>query len=453
MAIGTFREVSQLFRRNRFHLFDLPYAPLFGTGVAGIGLDASGSMVSMFEKAMKASLSQSSTYGLRHCYLDGVTAVRPDRAGTVTSRGFIKGSFVVPLDSCYAFESELLGAITAIECARDFGWDHLWLECDSTYVVNLLTRREEVVPWVYKSRWVNRLLYVSIHSGFSHLEEEIRLDLLSKIAVSSTGVQWWWGLPDSYVLTTVTYEDDQDMVKLALLYFFETAVLSKERPMLVWGYETISSLTETFGIKSSTSICPRMLNWIISGMTNKSNLGGYLWWMGLHEMPLIATVHHTGGRKPSDIASVVEDKSDVHDHTDRSSPIASLVVATSPATSDAYHPHSAPYAYDAHRMYDHRIDHAANHLVPPVPISSSPIAKFEHSMNVFNQMSDRKLADNRRKRRCGKTIKSPYDCQSLCRKMIRTLPMLGSVKFDPYCPVPNEVTRQYAHFMDTSADN
>ncbi|KAF3449531.1 hypothetical protein FNV43_RR10260 [Rhamnella rubrinervis] len=62
----------------------------------------------------------------------------------VTSRGFINGSFVVPLDSCYTFESELLGAIITIECARDFGWDHLWLECDSTYVANLLIRREEV---------------------------------------------------------------------------------------------------------------------------------------------------------------------------------------------------------------------------------------------------------------------------------------------------------------------
>ncbi|KAF3455772.1 hypothetical protein FNV43_RR00414 [Rhamnella rubrinervis] len=68
----------------------------------------------------------------------------------VTSRGFIKGSFAIPLDSCYAFESELLGAIIAIECARDFGWDHLWPECDSTYVTNLLIRREDIVPWAYK---------------------------------------------------------------------------------------------------------------------------------------------------------------------------------------------------------------------------------------------------------------------------------------------------------------
>ncbi|KAF3434559.1 hypothetical protein FNV43_RR21644 [Rhamnella rubrinervis] len=58
-------------------------------------------------------------------------------------------------DMCYAFESELLGAIIAIECARDFGWDHLW-------------------------------------------EENVVADALLKLVVSSFAVQWWWGLPDSY---------------------------------------------------------------------------------------------------------------------------------------------------------------------------------------------------------------------------------------------------------------
>ncbi|KAF3449811.1 hypothetical protein FNV43_RR05890 [Rhamnella rubrinervis] len=69
----------------------------------------------------------------------------------VTCRGFTKGSFLVPLDSCYTFESELCGAIIAIECAKDFNWDHLWLEWDSTYVANLLSHRDLIVPWALKA--------------------------------------------------------------------------------------------------------------------------------------------------------------------------------------------------------------------------------------------------------------------------------------------------------------
>ncbi|KAF3453103.1 hypothetical protein FNV43_RR03537 [Rhamnella rubrinervis] len=103
---------------------------------------------------------------------------------------------------------------------------------------------------------------------------------------------------------------------------------------------------------------------------------------------------------------------------------------------------------DAYRTCDKRIDHAANHLVPPVSISSSPIAESEHSMKIFTQMSDRKLAGSLRKRRAARTIESSYDCQSLRRKMIHTLPMSGSVTFDPYRPITMRLSSAVSHFMD-----
>ncbi|KAF3453983.1 hypothetical protein FNV43_RR04425 [Rhamnella rubrinervis] len=130
------------------------------------------------------------------------------------------------------------------------------------------------------------------------------------------------------VFSTTTCENDDDMVKLALLYFLETVILSKEKPtpipvervdmlddikyfltypwgtlsynatvksmrgcpgkrsnashtysitgfpiaFMVWGYETIPSLAEAFGIKSSLPRCPRMRNWTISGMPKKKIL-------------------------------------------------------------------------------------------------------------------------------------------------------------------------------------
>ncbi|KAF3433639.1 hypothetical protein FNV43_RR24742 [Rhamnella rubrinervis] len=61
---------------------------------------------------------------------------------------------------------------------------------------------------------------------------------------------------------------------------------------------------------------------------------------------------------------------------------------------------------DVHRTCDQRIDHAANHLVPSVSISSSPSAESKHSVKIFTQMSNRKLVGGRRKRRMAKTIES-----------------------------------------------
>ncbi|KAF3450529.1 hypothetical protein FNV43_RR06614 [Rhamnella rubrinervis] len=277
---------------------------------------------------------------------------------------------------------------------------------------------------------------------------------------------------------------------------------------MVYGYESISSLAKTFEIKSLTSICPRMLNWTITGMTNKNKLNDIFGRRGLHEVPLIATVHHARGRKPSNIASVVEGEPDVHDHIDRGtsvevrlyvmeekissinsrlscmdnilSSIDSRLSSMESKLDCLIKLFSSTYnttrvqgtmtmisvsiklkvedergvgVDDAHRTCDRRIDHATYHLVPPVSILSSPIMESEHSVQVFTQISDRKLAGGRRKRRCEKTIESPYDCQSLCRKMIRTLPVFGSVKFDLYCPVPDEVAQQYEHFIDTSVDD
>ncbi|KAF3456069.1 hypothetical protein FNV43_RR00712 [Rhamnella rubrinervis] len=93
------------------------------------------------------------------------------------------------------------------------------------------------------------------------------------------------------------------------------------------GYETIASLAAAFGIKSSTPVCPQMQNWTISGMPNKNKLEDIFAGEGfevvgvmvlnVHEMPLIATVHHAGGRKTSDITLIVEDKLDVDVDTDR----------------------------------------------------------------------------------------------------------------------------------------
>ncbi|KAF3436851.1 hypothetical protein FNV43_RR19604 [Rhamnella rubrinervis] len=349
------------------------------------------------------------------------------------------------------------------------------------------------------------------------------------------------------VFSTVTCEDDNDMVKLALLYFLDTVILSKEKPMtihvervdmlydieyfltylwdtlsydatvksmrgcpgkrnntshtysitsfpiafMVWGYETIPSLAEAFGIKSSLPICPRMRNWTISEMPKKKILEDIFVGQGfevvrvmvsrVYEIPLIATVHNVEGRKPYDAAPVVKDKPDVDLDTNRvhsvadkdktgtkkndavkrgrrhsspfaytpaasahqSSPIASPIDA---ATPDAYHRHSSPAPHTSTEL-DEDDDQCFDEVGgKDVGVES------KHSMKVFTQMSDRKLAGGRRKRRATKTIESSYDCQSLRRKMICTLPTSGSVTFDPYRPVSDEHIETVAQLIRQRVD-
>lgn len=65
----------------------------------------------------------------------------------VTNGAFVKVCFAIPLGNKYAFEAELLIVIYALKVAQKYSWDMLWLECDSMYLVHLLSYRSLNVPW------------------------------------------------------------------------------------------------------------------------------------------------------------------------------------------------------------------------------------------------------------------------------------------------------------------
>ncbi|KAK2642911.1 hypothetical protein Ddye_024674 [Dipteronia dyeriana] len=65
-------------------------------------------------------------------------------------RDFVKGCFAVPLDHAFAFEAELLAASMTINFAWQNGWHRIWLESDSSYVVQLLFSCSEQVPWRFQ---------------------------------------------------------------------------------------------------------------------------------------------------------------------------------------------------------------------------------------------------------------------------------------------------------------
>lgn len=51
-----------------------------------------------------------------------------------SSRGFVRGFFVIPLGQAYVFKVELDVALYAFEKAQQFSWDKIWLECDFSFV-------------------------------------------------------------------------------------------------------------------------------------------------------------------------------------------------------------------------------------------------------------------------------------------------------------------------------
>ncbi|KAL8498892.1 hypothetical protein ACS0TY_022020 [Phlomoides rotata] len=60
----------------------------------------------------------------------------------------------------FAFEAELATAITAISLAYEKHWTNLWLQSDSSYVVNFLKTRTLLVPWRLLGQWhkIRRLM-------------------------------------------------------------------------------------------------------------------------------------------------------------------------------------------------------------------------------------------------------------------------------------------------------
>ncbi|XP_057803701.1 uncharacterized protein LOC131019033 [Salvia miltiorrhiza] len=72
-----------------------------------------------------------------------------------------------------AFEAELFALIIAIESAHKAGWQHVWFDADSTFVVSLMSFRSLNIPWRFKARWIQALSYAAaISYQISHIFRE-----------------------------------------------------------------------------------------------------------------------------------------------------------------------------------------------------------------------------------------------------------------------------------------
>lgn len=85
------------------------------------------------------------------CNTDGCALGTPGRGGAGgifrTALSFPHGAFAIHFDSIFAFEAELWAVMFALSKAMEFNWNYIWLESESTYVVNLLSTKSHKVPW------------------------------------------------------------------------------------------------------------------------------------------------------------------------------------------------------------------------------------------------------------------------------------------------------------------
>lgn len=72
------------------------------------------------------------------------------------SKAVILGCFSYSIGISYSFYAELMAAMIAIELAWEKGWRRLWLEYDSTLVLQAFNS-SNLVPWKFRNKWLNCL--------------------------------------------------------------------------------------------------------------------------------------------------------------------------------------------------------------------------------------------------------------------------------------------------------
>ncbi|KAK3229362.1 hypothetical protein Dsin_001243 [Dipteronia sinensis] len=98
----------------------------------------------------------------------------------------------------FAFEAKLLEASLAINYAWNLGWHRIWLESDSSYVVQLLSIRSNQVTWRVRQAW-QRCIHQILHMEFqvSHIFREGNqvANALSKHALGLSSDSWLSSTP------------------------------------------------------------------------------------------------------------------------------------------------------------------------------------------------------------------------------------------------------------------
>jgi ribonuclease HI len=135
------------------------------------------------------------------CNCDGASLGNPGLSACGglfrNSNASFLGAFASNLGINTSLNSELIGAMLAIEIANSKGWTQLWLESDSMLVVHAFSS-SKIVPWVLRNRWENCLLLISNMNFYvSHIYREGNhcADKLANLGLSLNVFSWWNHVP------------------------------------------------------------------------------------------------------------------------------------------------------------------------------------------------------------------------------------------------------------------
>ncbi|XP_057779551.1 uncharacterized protein LOC130998134 [Salvia miltiorrhiza] len=105
--------------------------------------------------------------------------------------GAVRGCYHYKGGSGFAFEAELFAIMHAVRIANFRGWHWLWIEADSSYVVQLLHSRSLNVPWRFLPLWKQTLNWLSnFRLQISHIFREG--NSVADIMANHARIEGWW---------------------------------------------------------------------------------------------------------------------------------------------------------------------------------------------------------------------------------------------------------------------
>lgn len=135
--------------------------------------------------------------------IDGAAIGQPGKAlcGGIfmMCRGFTKGCFAMSLGTQTSLYAEIMGFILAIELAKVRNWFPLWVETDSTTLMQKVSSISMDVPWKLRVRWRKCLEIVRVAEfKISHIFREGNrvADKMAAIGLGLSGFKWWVNVPN-----------------------------------------------------------------------------------------------------------------------------------------------------------------------------------------------------------------------------------------------------------------
>ena len=131
-------------------------------------------------------------------------------------KSHVIGAFASNLDIPSSVAAEVMAVIKAIELAWVRDWKHIWLEVDSSQILDFL-KSPSLVPWQLRVQWNNCLFRISqMQFRTSHIFREGNhvADALANYGTSSIGFVWWNAAP-----TLIASHCNEDLLGLPKFRF------------------------------------------------------------------------------------------------------------------------------------------------------------------------------------------------------------------------------------------